>query len=206
LKPGEMKIINALMRSENGLSFTELKAEVKLSAPVLSEYLKNLVGDGFIDKDVRIRKYKLKRIFFPWKELSSREQAMRFYASSAPILAMSIKRVKDDATRLELITEFMKMFLMDGGSVMVFNIIVHALEEWDSKGRQNLDLLLPILKEQIENWIVPYTQKLALAVALFDIQDLSKTVDVMDEIASHWNEQIKKTIDVLRKHQALLKI
>ena len=58
LKPGSMKIINALMDGKPE-SFTELRKKTGLSAPALSDYLKKLTKAGYIIKESDTGHYKI---------------------------------------------------------------------------------------------------------------------------------------------------
>jgi predicted transcriptional regulator len=57
LRDGEEKILRALARAPHGLSFGETVKEARLSKPVISDYLKHLQKEGYVTKDVDLRKY-----------------------------------------------------------------------------------------------------------------------------------------------------
>lgn len=63
----KMRILKLLASSERGLSWKELKAELKVSDPVLAKHLKKLIEEGLITeeidkKDRRVKRYKLNKI------------------------------------------------------------------------------------------------------------------------------------------------
>jgi len=193
MNEGEMRVLNALMRNE-GLTFSELKQEVKLSAPVLSQYLKRFELDGFIDKTAR--KYSLRKTFISWEKLSDREQAMRFLASSAPILAIKIHRIKDEAKRLMMVKEFIKLYVMQSAPLMVSSVIGHCLDTWLDKS-EKLDTLLPLLNNEAKNWIVPYVQKVALGSAL-NIKEIIKNKKAIDSILDPLISEAQKTAELIQ--------
>jgi len=192
MKPGEMKIYKALMDHEQGLTFTELKKETKLSAPVLSEYLKNLQLEGSVNKNVAVRKYQLTRAYLPKTKLYGIEKALRFLVFFAPAFAVKIKQVKNEAKRMELVKHFLKMYFMSGSSIVIFFAIGSVLDEWFEKGEERIDLLSSMLNEQIRNWVGPYIQKLALALVLIE-EDYRNDKVTLDEITETWLTEVEKT-------------
>lgn len=57
LRPGERKILEALMKKQS--SFTELKKATGLSSSHLTRYLKLFQKEGVVERDIDSRKYKL---------------------------------------------------------------------------------------------------------------------------------------------------
>lgn len=57
LRPGERKLLEALMKEEN--SFTELKHVTGLSSSHLTKYLKLFQKEGVVERDIDSRKYRL---------------------------------------------------------------------------------------------------------------------------------------------------
>lgn len=207
MKPGELKIHKALMDHEEGLTFTQLKNETGLSAPVLSEYLKSFTIGGFIEKDIQ-RRYRLRRTFLPTKKLSDRERMMKFITASSFLLGVEVMRVKDEEKRLELMREFLKTYLLHAGSLMVWGTINYSLDKWEMtgvKGKRTIRDLWLILNEQIGNWIAPLIEKLALIIA-FNVEDFRKNEDVIEKIADLWLKQFMKWIHLLKKHEKILRI
>jgi predicted transcriptional regulator len=59
LRDGEKRILKKLVKFPHGLSFTQIKKELSLSSPVISDYLKPLQKEGYIIKNVDTRKYSI---------------------------------------------------------------------------------------------------------------------------------------------------
>jgi DNA-binding HxlR family transcriptional regulator len=188
-----MKVWSVLMQDE-GPTFTQLKDQVKLSAPVLAEYLKRFEADGFVERVDR--RYRLKKIFVPIKKLSDTEKAMRVLASSAPLVAMMIKQIKDKAKRASLLNQFLKLYLVQGSSLMVSLIVTHCLAEWRGNP-QKLDVLLPLLNDQAKNWAVPYIQKVALALAL-NIDDVAKNEQALKDMLQGLTSEMDKSLKLMQ--------
>lgn len=193
MRPGEFKILAALMNVPNGLTYTKLKEITELSSPVISKYLSGFVREGMILKDNKDRLYRLASAYQPRQIfLGDLERGILTLMRSIPFEGSRIALVRDQDLRRKIYEDFFS-FHMNCISILVVmairNSLIQVLRE---NGKKEQDLLkkLPKLKrkdarrfaarlagtweselahyhsaihERMLNWVIPYIQMLALA-------------------------------------------
>jgi len=193
MKPGQIKILSCLLEHEQGLTFTELKAKTKLSAPALSDYLKSLQDEAIITK-LPDRKYSLRGVFKPIKKLSDREKAMKFFTTLVLILGPKIKKIKDPSKRLELVRQFVKIFVFYGVPFITWATIHESFEK-SKKRKKNL---WSILNVEMENWLNTYVQKITL-IFLLNVNDMRKTEDMIISLYDLFLDELTEFLSQLRE-------
>jgi len=165
MKPGIEKILKALVEHEE-LTFKQLKDETKLSPPALSEYLKQLILGGTIIHTVD-KKYKIPKVYLPAEKLNEAEKALKFISGSMLTTGVLLKRVNKLDQRLDLLAKFMDLYYSQGGLLMIYGIMVLALEKWRAakEEKANFDFRLT-LKEEMQSFLVPYVENLVTLVTL----------------------------------------
>ncbi len=144
------RILELLASSERGLSWRELKSELKVSDPVLAKHLKRLLEEGLITEEIdkedrRIKIYKIsdKGLFLLKKDILTAYFFMliceRFaYYSAAPLMKYHYKdeNIKN-IDKQELEKE--KKAIIDGFGLFIRDLIIEGLARKD-------DTFLALLK------------------------------------------------------------
>jgi DNA-binding PadR family transcriptional regulator len=153
LRDGEEKILRALAKSPHGLPFGGKRArfggivkETRLSAPVISDYLKRLQKEGYVSKDVETRRYvitskgrsELKKI--EGIELQTSSASFTTFGPCAVAIPMP------NSTRLSL-KSFPTVFTDE-------KVVIDGYLSVDSQHRDKIESALKELKEKhVLDWI-----------------------------------------------------
>ncbi|RLG98295.1 hypothetical protein DRO19_04605 [Candidatus Bathyarchaeota archaeon] len=183
MKPGEIKIVEALLRHPDGLSFTELKHETGLSPPALSEYLKKLQQQVFIIK-LPNGKYAVRTAIKPNGRLTKAERTLKYLMLNVLYLGAHIRNVKDPSARKELLRQFIRTFVFRGTPFLVWAAFQKTFREAKTnKFWEELD-------RNFDDWVYTYAQKLAM-VLLLNAHDMKHEIirDLFAELNQlYWNE------------------
>jgi len=121
MRPGEFKILAALMENPEGLTYTKLKDKTNLSNPVLSEYLARFKNEGVIlasvgwktqtgeNKQKKERsRYVLAGAYLGKESMPSDfEQKVSALMSAIPFESLRISRVRDPDRRQKVFSDFL---------------------------------------------------------------------------------------------------
>lgn len=119
MRPGEFKILAALMNAPMGLTYTQLKQKTELSPPVLSAYLKGFVEVGMILKDPKDRLYFLAGAYQRRQNLlGDFERSVSIFMQSIPFEGSRIALVEDQDLRRRIYEDFFS-FHMNNISVLL---------------------------------------------------------------------------------------
>jgi len=226
LKPGELKIMLKLMENEDGLTFTNIKDKTELSAPVVSEYLKNLQNMAIIIKDEE-RKYRLRKSYFRGYSKSSTSPIYEIFLNILQdfIVArgMQIHNLENEEQRHDEMTKFLENIIFSSipwaTGYIILKSIVTAIEPYEHKNEKEISLkvidnLNKEINGQIEEWIVPAIQQLALVMTLnleachgFSTNMLDRVsqvankslLDFKDKIILTDGKELKSIIDVIEE-------
>lgn len=169
MKPGEIKIFNALVNAESGLKFTELRKLAELSSPVLSEYLAKMQKQGVVWKEPKTRRYALAKIYYPAEAFSTEfQKALKFFAGIAVKAASEISQIKEKEVKEEAFRGFLNCtfyFFM----VLVWKIIGEAIgvfgnEMENLKNQERVVEMNAIINEAFRDWVAPIANALAIAI------------------------------------------
>jgi hypothetical protein len=122
MRPGEFKILAALMENPEGLTYTKLRDKTNLSNPVLSEYLARFKNEGVvfptIDRKSQTSKnkqnkersrYVLAGAYLGKESLPSDfEQKVSALMAAIPFESLRISRVKDPDRRQKIFSDFLE--------------------------------------------------------------------------------------------------
>jgi hypothetical protein len=193
MRPGEFKILRALMNERKGLTYTELKETTKLSNPVLSEYLTGFMKEGMILKNLEDRRYSLAAGYKPKENFKDFDRALRIFMRNIPHEGARIAMVADQDLRKKIYEDFFH-FHIDNVSILLVMQIRNSLiqlfkdniekeqdlwQELQTLRKENAKKKLAeqivkkweaevvqyhsIIQEKMLNWFIPYVQMLALA-------------------------------------------
>jgi len=187
MKPGEVKIFNALVNHEGGLSFTELKEKTGLSHTALSNYLREMQQTGFIRKDYEAKKYLLPNIYLPMADFANAwQKMMKVSAANFVSLGLKIRKIKMRDKRIAAMKKFLEVSF-HSLTLFLWKIIGEATAEYGSDARNLKDQQLAvrrskIINQAVENWIVAISDSLAAAMVI--------NIDVLDDAG----EQVFKRV------------
>jgi len=191
MRPGEFKILAALMNEPDGLTYTQLKKMTELSAPVLSEYLAGFVREGIILKDYENKLYFLASAYQSRHSLGDLERSLSIFMRNIPFEGSRIAQVRDQDLRKKIYEDFFS-FHMNNISILLVMAIKNSFIQVfkDSLGKEDFWKKMQTLKkkdvkrlaeqtvrrweaevtqyhsmiqEKMLNWVIPYIQMLALA-------------------------------------------
>jgi len=189
--PGEFKILAALMDESKGLTYTQLKRKIKLSNPVLSEYLASFVKEGMILKDPESKLYFIAYAYQPTENLGDPERDISTFIRNIPLEGSRIAQVEDQDLRKKIYADFLS-FHMNNISVLLVMAMRKPLiqtlkgmkkeqdfrkkmqklkkedaekfiEQWVETWQAALTQYYSMVQNNLVNWIIPYVQMLALA-------------------------------------------
>jgi len=202
MKPGETKIINALITNEDGLTFTKLKEQTGLSNTGLSNYLNLMQVKGDVRKDVLTKKYVLATVNLPLKNLLNDWQRS---LKVLPILfrrkGLELAKIEDKTKRKVALKSFLK-FGFYWLSFASWKIIFEAIGDWEKGVKEetpNEDLVLKksaLINEAVQNWVVGIADALATAIIL--------NVDILDSAQDAYAEVSGKVLQATIEMEAVL--
>lgn len=187
MRPGEFKIMAALMSDPNGLTFKSLKEKTKLSNPVLSEYLTTLLKHGIILREAETRHYCLPSAFLPKELLPTKvSQDISALAKRIPIQGIEISFIKEGELRKKVYEGFLNYHLQNISALIIMSMRQAILDVKEIINKANTKLekerkteryvqkfangaefvmkeYAYALNERITNWIIPYIHMLSLA-------------------------------------------
>jgi DNA-binding HxlR family transcriptional regulator len=169
MQPGKIKIFTALAGAKDGLKFTELRKSASLSAPVLSEYLAEMVDQGVVVREAD-RRYALAKIYYPLKSFANDYQkALKVFPAYAVRAAYEISEMKDNKAREEAFRVFLRYsfhFFM----VLIWKIIGESIVDLSKKEDvKNQDLMVRMnatINDAFKDWVAPIANSLAVAMAV----------------------------------------
>ena len=203
LKPGEIKLFNALSTHEEGLTFKELKEITGLSHTALAIYLKEKLQIGLIRKDYKKRKYLLNRIYLPMKSFPNEWQKQMKVTSVAFLeFGRKISKIEDKEKRRTALEKFLRsaFHLL---TLYIWKTIGEAIADYknDIRNLKNQDLAVQrgtIIKDAMHDWISGMADCLAVGILL--------NIDVVDDAAEQWyNEVVEKATEYNQELVKLIK-
>lgn len=197
MKPGMMKIFTALTNERQGLKFTQLKNQVGLSNPVLSDYLATMQHQGVVVKEPRTRKYSLAKVYYPTEVFANSYQSfLKIFLATLPYQALKISEIDD----LEKRKESFELFLDSSFSLFMLAIwkvigesLVDISKKEDLKNQDNVIEINSVINTAFHDWIAPMANSLAISVA-----SNLEIIDVADQF-------FKKIVEETSTKMALLK-
>ena len=187
MKPGKIKIFNALLHAEH-LTFMQLKKVAKLSSPVLSEYLAKMQVEGVVIKDLQLRKYKLAKMYCPMETFPDKYQkGLKFFSAVVVQRALKISQMKNKEAREEAFRKFLDstfhcftvfIWRIIGGAISVFGDEMENLKDQDLIVEMNA-----IIHREFQDWVMPIANFLSIAMAV--------NLDILKVGDEFFNEVIK---------------
>lgn len=135
MRPGELKILQALMQVPNGLTYTQLKQITGLSNPVISEYLTRFVKEGMILKDLKAKLYYLAGAYLPEQALNGSERDTAVFMRNIPNEGSRIAQVIDQDQRKRIYEDFIK-FHMNNISILLVMAMRNSFLEVFKDGKK----------------------------------------------------------------------
>ena len=182
LRPGEVKIMNALLKDEK--SWTQLKEEVNLSNPVLADYLKRLQKKGIISKSEK--KYYIRRALGKLQD-SDFKKTLQIIMQLNLIAGTFIKNLEDKKKAQSILTSLLKSNFgnMD---LFIFKTLGDIVFDQNPLFRDtDTKIVYQNVQQAIENWINPWLHTLSLlCVANRDLSEnaIKTCIKDISEIAN----------------------
>lgn len=169
MQPGKMKIFITLAGSENGFKFTELRKSVGLSAPVLSEYLAEMVDQGIVVREAD-RRYMLAKIYYPLMSFANEYQkSLKLFPAYAVRAAYEISEIKDEKVREETYKSFLR-YSFYYFMVLIWKILGESVTDLSKKEDvKNQDLMVKMnstVNDAFRDWVAPIATSLAVSIAV----------------------------------------
>lgn len=195
MRPGEMKIYKALVNNMEGLSYTELIEQTKLSNTALALYLKLMRSTGVVTKDFENRKYTLAQIFYPLKMLPNDGlKALKIFSVATLKEAKAISKMKSLEDRKVAFKKFLDV-TFQYFTVIIWKVIGEALAVYDDKIEnvkdQHLSLQMDsIINKTFNDWINPIASYIAVSISL--------NIDLVDEAEEFFGEVLRQADEKLK--------
>jgi DNA-binding HxlR family transcriptional regulator len=154
-----------VLKLKEQLSFSELLLDTGLSRQSLSEYLKQFVEKGIIQKGQGKKgKYQLSKTYKPTEKLSDQEKGMKLMTVSLLEYGMLIRNEKDAKRKEQLLDSFLTLYVEKGVPLMTEAVLTYALNEYVNKKEIEYVGYSRMVKEAIKNWFIPFVENLGLVV------------------------------------------
>ena len=202
MQPGKMRIYTALVNANDGLTFTELTKEAKLSNPVVSEYLKELQDLGVIFRDPETRRYVLAKIFYPVRDLpNDYRKALKIFAVQIVKMALAISDVDNTEEKEENFRKFLN-YTFHYFMVLIWKIIGEATTDLSTKDDLKDQRLVLTMNATINNafkdWVAPIANSLAVAIGLnIDIVNVGE--QFFWEILKEATQNMHELTEIIRR-------
>lgn len=204
MQSGKMRIYTALVYTEKGLTFTELKRVVKLSNPVLSEYLKEMQKLGVILRDPETRRYVLAKIFYPFKELpNDYQRALKFFSVNILKLALTISKITEREEKEVIFRNFLN-HTFHYFMVLIWKIIGEATvdlsEKEDLTDQTLVSNMNAIINTAFKDWVAPIANSIAVAIGVnIDIVNVGEQFFM--GIKNETTENMQKLTKFIQSHK-----
>jgi len=180
MKPGQMKIYNAMVNNPEGYRFTELKQKVNLSPPVLSEYLTEMQMTGLIRKNPKTRRYMLTQIYFPLKMLpNDYQKALKIFAVAILKKAQLISKMEPSKEKTMVYKQFLDV-TFQYFTVAVYKVIGEALAVYSDEKENVRDQaktlqMDAVINKAFSDWINPIASCIAVSLGInLDLIDVGE--------------------------------
>lgn len=171
MKPGEMKIFKALTNNPEGFSFTDLKEDVNLSPPVLSEYLTKMQLSGVIIKNAKTRRYTLAQIYFPLETLpNDYQKSLKIFGVAIMKKSQQISKMKESEEKALAFKKFLAA-TFQYFTVIIWKVIGEAIAVYGDKQKNVKDQRLTLQMDAVVNqafkdWVNPIASCIAVSISL----------------------------------------
>jgi len=229
MRPGEFKILAALMNEPNGLTYTKLKKITELSGPVLSEDLTGFVKVGMILKDQEDKLYFLASAYQPRQNLGDFERDISIFMRSIPFEGSRIAQVRDQDLRKKIYKDFL-LFHMNNISILLVRAITKSFNEvfkghiekeqdfWKKLQKlkkkdtmrftkktvrqwlAEVTLYHSMVQEKMLRWVIPYIQMLALA---YMANSQSTSTDIGKELQQRFSKEAVRSMFWFKQLEAI---
>jgi predicted transcriptional regulator len=165
-----LKIFTALVNKPEGLTFTELGKVVRLSDPVISEYLAKMQNQGVVSRDAENRRYCLAKIYYPMESfMNDYQKALKIFSAIVVRKGLEISEMEENETREKAFKRFLEA-TFQYFTVLTWKIIGEGVARLSGKkGLRDQDLVVKMnatINEAFKDWISPIANSLAVAIAL----------------------------------------
>ena len=194
MKPGQMRIFNALVSNVEGLSYTELIEQTKVSNTALARYLKSMQKTGLVRKDFENRKYTLAQIYYPLKMLpNDYQKALKIFGVAIIKKAKTISEMKPSKKRKMTFQKFLDA-TFQYFTVTIWKVIGEAIAVYNDKMENVKDQDLTVQMDAIvnrafNNWINPIASCIAVSLSL--------NLDLTDDAEEFFGEVLKEATQKL---------
>lgn len=189
LKPGEIKIFNALTNHEDGLTFKELMNITELSHTALAQYLKRQLQAGVVRKDYKKRKYRLARIYLPIENFPNKWQK---HMKAAAVIFLNLGREISKIKNKEKRQMALEIFLRDAFhslTLFIWKILGEAIADYGNDVRNLKNQDLAVQRGKIINWAMhDWISGIADAIAVAMVWN----IDILDDAAKQWYQEVRK--------------
>lgn len=180
MKPGQMKIYNAMVNNPEGLTFKNLTEITHLSSPSLSDYLNEFQLSGLLRKDPKTRRYMLARIYYPLKMLpNDYQKALKIFSVAILKKAKQIASKQPSPEKNMLFKKFLDASFQYF-TVAVWKVIGEAIAVYGDK-KENLKdqakalRMDTIINQAFNDWVNPIASCLAVSIAFnLDLADVGE--------------------------------
>jgi len=190
LKPGELKIVQALASSKDGSTFTEIEENTKLSHTAIAKYLDTLETLGVIHKDYSSRRYVLAAIYKPIKDLKNEWQKwLKLSAVTFLKEGQQISEIKQRAERVEGLRRFLE-FAFNHLALATWEIIGESLVDYENdpskvNNPRLADSRIARINDAVQNWLIGLADSIAVTLAW--------NLDIYKEVAEPiWNRKLRE--------------
>ncbi len=187
LYPGKKKILYALL--DKPKRFGELQEETQLSRVSLSDYLKELIKNGFVAHNKETREYYIPAALQPLKP-----ESFPAVGQNIPDIMKNIKFTKDAIARLKNLNE--KELALSEFLGAQFGLLIVSLMSvvGDASTYEDHSFADDFIQRSIESYFIPWISFLAMAsyTDVFNEKLLSQTGDDFLKIAERLAEDFRK--------------
>lgn len=197
MRPGELKILQTLAAAPEGLTFSQIKSQTKLSHTAIADYLNTLQTLGIVRKNFETRRYLLAAIYLPPDNLNDWQLTLKAGTLIILRLGAKIRQIKPLEKRRETLKALME-FTFHYLTVVLWKIVGESLADYTKNNITDpslADKRTSTVKQGIEDWVVGIADAAAIAMAFnTDLLD-----EVGDEIWKQKLEQLRQLLETLYK-------
>ena len=198
LYPGELRIINALRKTEAPLTFTQLINQAEINRVTLSCYLKRLTKKGYVEHDKTSGEYSFPKTFQPMMPSSFPDQKLlKETERLIDILSRSKKIFGKNSVKSRV---YGQKALLKAYFVAVFTEVTHSLLE--AVQFNEISVAQEFTRRYFDIRVIPRLQLLMLL--LFEDKEISTAV--LCELGEEQRQRNERALkEIIRIHEKLCK-
>ena len=193
MRPGMLRIFTVLVGEPEGLTFTELRKATGLSAPVLSDYLVRMQGEGVVTREPETRRYCLARLHRPMDAIGDDfQKALKVLSVVVAREGLVISEMKEGEPRREVFRLFLD-YAFQYLTLSAWKVIRDAVAGLSGRGSIEDQELVVGMNAAINggfgDLVVPFANSIAVAIALnADIASVGERL--FDEVLREASEKM----------------